>query len=234
MCCRYWPRFVRLSIVLATVAEHIAPERQKDLPAELTPSSSFFGSLQHVRTDREPISHYNGCSQDSETYVSGSIRIEKSSARLERRRDRVKKSRGREAEGGEEEKVGGRSEKQVCTLCLAVDGTVMHGEENKPFTRVSDAISKIANKTDAASAYRGRCVPARGCKRVLRACVQNERKTNTYARNNAPTIDGRITDWVAISVSARAIPAAMNFFVECAGVFFFFQLRQRSPLFDEN
>lgn len=74
---------VRLSIVLATVAEHIAPEKTSFAPAKLTPSFSFhflslsrslgpslllslffFYSLQRVRTDHEPISHYNGCSQD--------------------------------------------------------------------------------------------------------------------------------------------------------------------------
>lgn len=49
---------------------------------------------------------------------------------IERRRKKVVS-----VEGGERE-VGKRSEKQVCTLCLAVDGTVMHGEENKRFTRL--------------------------------------------------------------------------------------------------
>jgi len=47
-------------------------------------------------------------------------------------------SQSKKVEGCREGKreVGERSEKQVCTLCLAVDGTVMHGEENKRFTRL--------------------------------------------------------------------------------------------------
>lgn len=40
--CRYWPRFVRLSIVLATVAEHIAPERQKACQRSLLLPLHFF------------------------------------------------------------------------------------------------------------------------------------------------------------------------------------------------
>lgn len=48
-------------------------------------------------------------------------------------------------------------------FALCVDGTAkkING------LRVSDAISKIANKTDAASAYRGGCAPA-----PARACVR--------------------------------------------------------------
>lgn len=60
---------------LATVAEHITPKRQKarrlSLPLPLRalllsppPSSLLFCFLQRVQTDREPISHNNGCSQD--------------------------------------------------------------------------------------------------------------------------------------------------------------------------
>lgn len=40
--CRYWPRFVRLSIVLATVAEHIASERQKACQQSLLLPLHFF------------------------------------------------------------------------------------------------------------------------------------------------------------------------------------------------
>ncbi|KYN09680.1 hypothetical protein ALC57_18201, partial [Trachymyrmex cornetzi] len=67
-------------------------------------SVDFFCSLQHVQTDREPISHYNGCSQDGSKVkltcpaVSGS----KNRARAWKGSETEQKKKSRAAERREE------------------------------------------------------------------------------------------------------------------------------------
>lgn len=101
----------------------------------------FFYSLQRVRTDREPISHYNGCSQDGSKVKLTCPTLSGSKNRVHTRKDG--EIEWKEREEWKREKEGGKF-----ALCAS------HTAKKINDLSVSDAISEIANKTDATSAYR--------------------------------------------------------------------------------